>query len=162
MNGVSLADINVRAWRRSLGYVPQETTLFHGTVRQNVTMGDTTVSAADVQMALEAAGAATFVNALERGLDTMVGEQGARLSGGQRQRIAIARALARRPALLLLDEFTASLDPITQAAVIDTIKAQRPAVTIVIVTHQAALVDIADVVYELHDGRAIRRADVLA
>lgn len=157
VNGVSLSDISVRAWRRALGYVPQETTLFHRTVLQNVTMGDTSVSAADVHMALEAAGAATFVNELEHGVDTMVGEQGARLSGGQRQRIAIARALARRPALLLLDEFTASLDPVTQAAVIDSIKSQRPAVTVVIVTHQPALVDIADVVYEIETGRAIKR-----
>lgn len=154
VNGVPLEEISTRSWRRSLGYVPQETTLFHGSVLENVTMGDPTVSDADARAALAAAGASSFIDGLELGVHTIVGDQGARFSGGQRQRIAIARALARKPALLLLDEFTASLDAETQAAVIETLKAQRPAATIVLVTHQDALVEVADVVYRLHNKRA--------
>jgi ATP-binding cassette subfamily C protein len=157
VNGVPLSDISTRLWRRSIGYVPQETTLFHGTILENVTMGDTTISEADVRAALAASGATPFIDALPQGVQTMVGEQGARFSGGQRQRIAIARALVRRPALLLLDEFTASLDRDTQAAVIETVKAQRPAVTVVLVTHHDALEEIADVVYQLQAKRAAQR-----
>ncbi len=154
VNGVPLGDISVRAWRRSLGYVPQETTLFHGTILENVRLGDPDLSDEDVRAALMSAGAWDWVAGLEHGLQTMVGEQGAQVSGGQRQRIAIARALSRRPTLLLLDEFTASLDAQTETAVIEAILALRPRVTTVIATHQPALVEIADVVYRLEDKRA--------
>jgi ATP-binding cassette, subfamily C, bacterial len=154
LNGIPLEDISVRAWRRRLGYVPQETTLFHGTVCENVSMGDPDVTEADVRDALIAAGAWVFVEALPHGMHTTVGEQGGQISGGQRQRIAIARALSRRPSLLLLDECTASLDPLTESAVLDTIKALRPRVTVVLATHQPSVVAVADVVYRLEHKRA--------
>lgn len=154
VNGVPLHEIDVRAWRSALGYVPQDTTLLHGTILENVRLGDAAIGEDAVREALVAAGAWDWVAGLDQGLRTTVGEHGARVSGGQRQRIAIARALVRRPRLLLLDEFTASLDAQTEASVLDTIRALRPRVTVVIATHQPALIAIADVVYRIERRRA--------
>jgi ATP-binding cassette subfamily C protein len=156
VNGVPLHEIDVAAWRGALGYVPQDTTLLHGTILENVRLGDAAIGEEAVREALVAAGAWDWVAGLDHGLRTTVGEHGARVSGGQRQRIAIARALVRRPRLLLLDEFTASLDAQTEASILDTVRALRPRVTLVIATHQPALVAIADVVYRIEHRRATR------
>ncbi len=152
VDGVDLHDIDLDAWRRTIGYVPQENLLLHDTVHANVTLGDESLTDADVQRALEAAGAATFVAAMEEGVDTVVGERGARLSGGQRQRIMIARALAHRPSLLVLDEATSALDTAAEADICATLAALRGSLTILAVTHQSALRRIADVVYEVEQG----------
>jgi ATP-binding cassette, subfamily C, bacterial len=159
LDGVDLEEIDLRAWRRLIGYVPQENFLMHDTVARNVTLGDSEVGPADVEYALRAAGAWSFVADLPEGVDTVVGERGARFSGGQRQRIMIARALAHRPRLLILDEATASLDPETEAAVCETLGGLRGEVTILAISHQRALVDAADLVFRLEDGRAMVEID---
>ena len=117
-----LQRVDWRAWRRMIGYVPQETILLHDTVRNNVTLGDPELTAADAEAALRAAGIWDVVSALPEGLDTIVGERGGKLSGGQRQRVALARALAHKPRVLILDEATSALDPETEAAICRTLE----------------------------------------
>jgi ATP-binding cassette subfamily C protein len=151
---VPLGDVDLRAWRRQIGYVPQELILLHDTILANVTLGDTDYSEADAEKALRASGAWGFVSRLPNGLHTVVGEQGLRFSGGQRQRIAIARALVRRPRLLILDEITASLDPATEQEICERLTDLRGQVTILASSHQPALSRIADAVYRLEGGRA--------
>ncbi len=132
-----------------IGYVPQDTVLFHDTVLSNVAMGNRDVTASDVETALKAAGAWDFVCELPQGIHTTVGERGAMLSGGQRQRIAIARGLVRKPKLLILDEVTSALDPETEKAICATLQQLKGSMTILAISHQQALVLIADHVYML-------------
>jgi ATP-binding cassette, subfamily C, bacterial len=153
VDGVPLGEIKLSAWRGLIGYVPQEMLLFHDSVLRNVTLGDEAVSRDAVQQALTAAGAWDFVSGLPNGMDTVIGERGTKLSGGQRQRIAIARALVRTPKLLVLDEVTTSLDPRTEAAICETLRELRGLVTIVAISHQPAMMEVADVVYWAEDGQ---------
>jgi ATP-binding cassette subfamily C protein len=153
IDDLPLADIDRRAWRRMIGYVPQETLLLSETILVNVTLGEPGVSPFDAEAALRAAGAWEFVAALPRRMDAAVGERGARLSGGQRQRLAIARALVHRPALLILDEATSALDAESEAGICVSLQALRGSVTILAVTHRPALVQAADRVYRVDEGR---------
>jgi ATP-binding cassette, subfamily C, bacterial len=161
----ALEDIDSHAWRSKIGYVPQEMFLFHDTVLQNITLGDDSIGFDEVESALRDAGAWDFVTTLPSGLDTVLGERGATLSGGQRQRIAIARALVRHPKLLILDEVTTSLDPITEASLCATLEKLSGQVTVLAISHQSALADIADLIIRLEDGAVktvIRREPILS
>ncbi len=159
IDDVPLRDIDIRAWRKMIGYVPQETFLFHDTVMANVTLGDPEISRARVESALRRAEAWDFVAALPEGMEEVVGERGARLSGGQRQRIAIARALIRDPALLIIDEATTALDPETEAGIAATIRRLAGDVTVLSISHQPAMKQAADIVYRIEGGAAwIRHA----
>jgi ATP-binding cassette, subfamily C, bacterial len=153
IDDVSLREINLYAWRRRIGYVPQDLLLFHDSIRRNVTLDDPEISDEDVYEALRAAGAWDFVAALPNGIDTVIGERGAQVSGGQRQRISIARALVRKPALLVLDEATTALDPATEAAICETLTTLSGDITIVSISHQPAMKEAADVVYSLENGQ---------
>jgi ATP-binding cassette subfamily C protein len=148
-----LCEINLGRWRRRIGYVPQELVLFHDTLFANVTLGDDRISLSEVEEALHAAGAWEFIDGLPEGLDTVVGERGIRFSGGQRQRISIARALVRRPLLLVLDEATANLDPATERELCKTFARLRGRMTILAATHQTALTQVADAIYRIQCGR---------
>lgn len=152
VDGVELARLDIRRWRSMIGYVPQETFLWHESVRLNVTLGDPDLSSADVEAALRTAGAWEFVSGLPEGIDSIVGERGLRISGGQRQRIALARALVRRPRLLVLDEATTGLDPTTEAGICATLRDLRDSVTIVAIAHYGPLMDVADRVYRVENG----------
>jgi len=156
IDDLPLADVNLRSWRRMIGYIPQETILLHDTVLNNITLGDPGLSAADAQDALRAAGAWEFVNSMPKAMQSVVGERGGKLSGGQRQRIAIARALVHKPKLLILDEATSGLDPDSEAAVCDTLQQLRGELTILAISHQSALAKIADKAYRIQDGRILQ------
>ena len=153
IDDLPMRDANFRSWRSMIGYVPQETFLFHDTITANVTLGDDGVTAAQVESALRRAEAWDFVTSLPEGTSTVVGERGGRLSGGQRQRIAIARALIRNPALLILDEATTALDPETEAGIVATLQRLAGKVTVLSISHQPAMRFAADVVYCLENGR---------
>lgn len=153
VDGQALADLQRRSWRRMIGYVTQETLLLHDSVLANVTLGEPSLTEADAEHALRQAGAWEFVLGLDRGLYTRVGERGGQLSGGQRQRIIIARALAHRPSLLILDEATSALDAESEADICATLKALTPSITIIAVSHRPRLIEVADKVVELVEGK---------
>ena len=154
IDDVELNELDVKAWRRMIGYVPQETLLLHDTVLVNVTLGDTKFTERDAEFALRDAGAWDFVSEMADGIHTVVGERGSRLSGGQRQRITIARALVHNPQLLILDEATSALDPASEADICQTLRQLSSKLTILAISHQTALLDAADRAYRLEDSIA--------
>ncbi len=152
VDDIPLEQLDLKRWRRTIGYVPQETFLLHDTVLHNITLGDPGLKEADAEAALRTAGAWDFVAQMPQGLHSSTGERGSALSGGQRQRIAIARALVHRPRLLILDEVTSALDPESEAAICGTLQQLKGSVTILAISHQPALVEAADRVYRLQQG----------
>ncbi len=151
VDGVPLAEIHVEHWRRQIGYVPQEVFLFHDTVRNNIALGRD-YSDDEIFDALDKAGARDFVDRMESGLNTTVGEHGRMLSGGQRQRLMIARAIVSKPRLLILDEATTGLDNDTEQAIMRSIKAMKSDMAILAVSHQAAVKEIADSILVFKEG----------
>jgi ATP-binding cassette subfamily C protein len=155
IDDLMLSQVDIRSWRRMIGYVPQETLLLHDTVFINVTLGDNDITPADVESALRSAGAWKFVSDLPKGVHSIVGERGHRLSGGQRQRIAIARALVHKPKLLILDEATTALDPENETAICTSLRELRGEITILAISHQPAVLEVADQAYRLEGGMAV-------
>jgi ATP-binding cassette subfamily C protein len=156
VDGVPLQDLDLHAWRRMIGYVPQDALLLHDSVLHNVSLGDPSVDAARAERALRTAGAWEFVAALPEGMNSSVGERGTRLSGGQRQRIVIARALALEPRLLILDEATSSLDPQTEEEVWRILTSLRGKTTVIAITHRPTLVRSIDRAFRIEKGIAVR------
>jgi ATP-binding cassette, subfamily C, bacterial len=148
----------IPAWRAQIGYVPQDTFLFHDTVRANLRWARPEAGEADIRQALDAA-AADFVDRLPDGLNTVLGDRGVRLSGGERQRLALARALVRRPALLVLDEATSSLDSESERRIQHAIDRLHGQLAVVVITHRLTTVRSADAIYVLEKGRLVESGD---
>ncbi|MFD4540111.1 ABC transporter ATP-binding protein [Streptomyces bauhiniae] len=153
LDGRDMEELDLRSYRRFLSVVPQESVLFEGSIRENVTYGLPEACEADLERALREANAMEFVDRLPHGLDTLVGEHGARLSGGQRQRLAIARALIRNPAVLLLDEATSALDSHSEALVQQALARLVRDRTVLVVAHRLSTVKGADRIVVLSGGR---------
>ena len=136
VDGQPLAGEKLERWRAGLAYVGQDGSVFNDSVRSNLLADGASAEEPELWRALEAVGLAERVRAFARGLDESVGDRGSQLSGGERQRLVLARALLRRPSLLILDEATAALDPESEAAVLDGIKAAEPRPAALIVAHR--------------------------
>ena len=149
--------LTVAKWPGAVSYVPQDVVIAAGTIRENIALGYPMAEATDelVNSALKVAHLDEFVASLPDGIETQVGERGARISGGQRQRLGIARAMFTRPHLLVLDEATSSLDGETEASISEAIHALRGSTTVVIIAHRLSTVRNADQVVYLSDGKVL-------
>jgi ATP-binding cassette subfamily B protein len=153
LDGADMETLDLRDYRSWLSVVPQESILFEGSVRENVTYGMEDVPEETVRAALRDANALEFIDRMPHGLDTVVGERGARLSGGQKQRLAIARALIRDPRVLILDEATSALDSRSEALVQQALTRLVRGRTVFVVAHRLSTVRNADRIVVLDDGR---------
>lgn len=150
-----LTDIDPQEWLRSITSVPQNPFMFSSSVKDNVALSNQSASADQIHDALRLALASEFVAELPLGIDSRIGEEGATLSGGQCQRLAIARAVLRDAPLVLLDEFTAHLDPVTERDMISSLGGFLDDRTAVIVAHREATLSLADRILELANGRIV-------
>ena len=159
IDGRPLEGSVLHSWRKSVGYVPQESLLFHETLKDNMRWASPESSEEDIWNALQMASAADFVKALPEGLMTIVGDRGVRLSGGQRQRISLARALLRKPTLLLLDEATSNLDAKNEQRIIQAMQDLRGKMTVVFISHRKSVVECSDRVVVIEGGRALEQPE---
>lgn len=155
IDNISLTNYKQNSFRQQIGYVPQDPMLFHCSVKDNLIWSNENASELDCWNALKLANADRFVKELPEGLDTFVGDRGVRLSGGQRQRIALARALIRKPELLILDEATSALDSESERLIQSSIEQVAKETTILIIAHRLSTIAQADMVYVLSKGEII-------
>ena len=153
IDGTDIRDATIASVRQSTGIVPQEPVLFSGTIRENIQYGRRDATEADIHAAAAMANAATFIEALDQGYDTYVGERGVGLSGGQIQRVAIARAFLKDPPILIMDEPTSSLDATSEAMVMDALERLAQGRTTFIIAHRLSLARDADLIITMDQGQ---------
>jgi len=160
-DNVSSKDIRYNRMRRQLGFVTQDTQLYSGTIRENMQFVKPDASDSEIWEALEKASAVNIVKNAGKGLDSMLGEGGRKISGGEKQRLSIARALLRKPRVLIFDEATSALDSITEEQITETVKeisARKQQITILI-AHRLSTIMHADRIYVLEKGKIVERGD---
>jgi len=155
IDGVDMRQLDPADLRRNIGYVSQDSTLFYGTLRDNIAIGAPYADDAAIVAAAEVAGLSEFVNAHPAGFDMLIGERGESLSGGQRQGVAIARAFLMDPPILLLDEPTSSMDFSSEQQFKQRLKTFAGHKTVVIVTHRNSLLDLATRIIVVDDGQVV-------
>ena len=156
-NHINGNEFDIDELRNQIGFVTQDTQLFAGTIKENLLFVNPEATDQDLSMALRKSSATALIERAEEGLDTVIGEGGFKLSGGEKQRIAIARALLRKPHLLIFDEATSALDSITEEAITTTIReisAEKAQITILI-AHRLSTIMHADRIYVLERGKVI-------
>lgn len=156
-NGLDENNINFEDLRNQIGFVTQDTQLFSGTIRENLLFVNPSASEADLQDVLEKASCQNLLSRAEKGLDTMIGEGGLKLSGGEKQRLSIARALLRKPKLLLFDEATSALDSLTEEEITDTIRdiSKDGQQITILIAHRLSTIMHADRIYVLEKGDVV-------
>jgi len=157
VNKKPLSEIDLKAWRNALAFVPQDVLLFGGTIRENIAYGDTKAGEEQIIEAAKQANAWEFIQGFPEGLETTVGERGVQLSGGQRQRIAIARALLKDPQLLILDEATSALDSESEQLVQEAFERLMTGRTSVVIAHRLSTIRNADQILVLNEGEVTER-----
>jgi subfamily B ATP-binding cassette protein MsbA len=157
LDGRDLHEYTIKSLRQKIAIVNQNTFLFHDTVTSNIAYGLDDIPMEKIRWAAEKANAIDFIEAMEDGFDTVLGDRGERLSGGQRQRISIARALLRDPEILILDEATSALDSVTERLVQDSLEFLMEGRTVVVIAHRLSTIENADNVLVLEDGKVIEQ-----
>jgi ATP-binding cassette, subfamily B, bacterial len=153
IDGRDLRNLRLRDLRRQIALVEQTPFLFHATIRENIAYGNPAATLDEIRHCARSAAIDDFIQTLPSGYDTIIGERGCTLSAGERQRIALARALLRNPAILIMDEPTAALDPRSEATVARALAQARYSRTVILITHRMSIVEIADQVFVLENGR---------
>lgn len=154
-DGKDIKDISIVEWRKSIAYMPQDLFLFDGSIGDNIKFFDDSVTVEDIIKASQDANIYEFIKKLPKGFDTSVGDRGMALSVGQRQRIVLARALARKPKILVLDEVTSSLDGESEALIKESIKGLKGKVTVIIVAHRLSTIAGVDHIVAIKDGAVV-------
>lgn len=157
INGYNIKDINVEALRDKIAYISQETFLFNGTIIENLSLGNPYLTYEEIIEACKKAQIHDFINSLPLRYNTLVEENGANFSGGQKQRLSIARAILRKPEILIMDEATSNLDSITERAIEKTIHEFSKDITTIIIAHRLSTIMRCDNIYILEKGEVIEK-----
>lgn len=159
VNGEPLTEKTVLGYRSTISYVAQEPFLFHSSIRENLQMVAPHANESDLWNALTFAAADEFVRRMPQGLDTIIGDRGIRLSGGERQRLILARAILRKPTILVLDEATSALDSENERKIQQAIDRLKGTMTIIVIAHRLSTIRNADQVVVLEGGRVIQAGE---
>jgi ATP-binding cassette subfamily B protein len=159
VGGVDVRELDPADLRRQIGFVPQETFLFSSTIAENIAFGVESATDEEVRAAAAVAGLAQDIEEFPEGFQTKVGERGITLSGGQKQRTAIARALLRKPKILILDDALSAVDTITEERILHGLRSQSGSRTTILISHRVSTVRDADCIYVLDEGRIVERGN---
>lgn len=155
LDGINISDISLEDWRKNVGYVSQDIFLMNDTIENNIKFFDESITKKEIQEVIIMANSAEFIAGLPQGIQTVIGERGLKLSGGQRQRIVLARILARKPKILILDEATSSLDNESEILIQKAIEGLRGKITVIAIAHRLSTVLNFDKLFVLENGKIV-------
>lgn len=159
IDGVNVKDLDLKALRKNMSIVPQDTFLFSDTILENIKIGNKNASMEEIEQACEMACAMEFIKDLDQGFDTIIGERGIGLSGGQKQRLAIARALVRKGSIMILDDATSALDMETEYELLKNLNSLNKKATTFIIAHRISAVKNADLILYLENGKIVEKGN---